>query len=176
MTELVADTVVDVVDAADVVVCCGSGGVGKTTTAAVIGIEAAERGRRAVVVTIDPAKRLADSLGLEELPQLVATSEPRLELRRGYAERPELRDATRAPPSRLLGCLPLGEAEREVLPGVWAVSMTGEAARLGDNIHVMTGTGLITVEPPSTPVIRAYDDAEVLACQGRLLRLLREAS
>ena len=32
--------------------------------------------------------------------------------------------------SRLLGCLPLGEAEREVLPGVWAVSMTGEAARL----------------------------------------------
>ena len=52
----------------------------------------------------------------------------------------------------------------------------GEAARLGDNIHVMTGTGLITVEPPSTPVIRAYDDTEVLACQGRLLRLLREAS
>ena len=52
----------------------------------------------------------------------------------------------------------------------------GEAARLGDNIHVMTGTGLIAVEPPSTPVIRAYDDAEVLACQGRLLRLLREAS
>ena len=52
----------------------------------------------------------------------------------------------------------------------------GEAARLSDNIHVMTSTGLITVEPPSTPVIRAYDDAEVLACQGRLLRLLREAS
>ena len=52
----------------------------------------------------------------------------------------------------------------------------GEAARLGDNIRVMTGTGLITVEPPSTPVIRAYDDTGVLACQGRLLRLLREAS
>jgi putative hydroxymethylpyrimidine transport system ATP-binding protein len=52
----------------------------------------------------------------------------------------------------------------------------GEAARLSDNIHVMTSTGLITVEPPSTPVVRAYDDAEVLACQGRLLRLLREAS
>jgi len=64
MTEPVVDTVVDVVDAADVIVCCGSGGVGKTTTAAVIGIEAAERGRSAVVVTIDPAKRLADALGL----------------------------------------------------------------------------------------------------------------
>jgi len=49
---------------AEVVVCCGSGGVGKTTTAAVIGLEVARRGRRAVVVTIDPARRLADALGL----------------------------------------------------------------------------------------------------------------
>jgi len=51
-------------DGADVLVCCGSGGVGKTTIAAVIGLEAARRGRCAVVVTIDPAKRLADALGL----------------------------------------------------------------------------------------------------------------
>ncbi|MEP1123482.1 MAG: ArsA-related P-loop ATPase [Ilumatobacter sp.] len=50
---------------ASVVVCCGSGGVGKTTTAAVLGMHAARAGRRAVVVTIDPAKRLADALGLE---------------------------------------------------------------------------------------------------------------
>lgn len=55
-----------VVDGAAVMVCCGSGGVGKTTTAAVIGIEAARRGRRVVVVTIDPARRLADALGLPE--------------------------------------------------------------------------------------------------------------
>ena len=54
----------DVVGRASVLVCCGSGGVGKTTTAAVIGIEAARRGRNVVVVTIDPAKRLADALGL----------------------------------------------------------------------------------------------------------------
>ena len=47
-----------------IVICCGSGGVGKTTTAAAIALEAARRGRRAVVVTIDPAKRLADALGL----------------------------------------------------------------------------------------------------------------
>ena len=56
----------DVLDGAEVVVCCGSGGVGKTTTAAVIGLEAARRGRRAVVVTIDPARRLADALGLPD--------------------------------------------------------------------------------------------------------------
>ena len=54
----------DVIDASSVIVCCGSGGVGKTTTAAVLGLEAARRGRRAVVVTIDPARRLADALGL----------------------------------------------------------------------------------------------------------------
>ncbi len=50
-----------------IAVCCGTGGVGKTTTAAVLAIEAARRGRNAVVVTIDPAKRLADTLGLDRL-------------------------------------------------------------------------------------------------------------
>ncbi len=51
-----------------IVVCCGSGGVGKTTTAAALALRAAERhGRRTVVLTIDPARRLAQSLGLSEL-------------------------------------------------------------------------------------------------------------
>jgi anion-transporting ArsA/GET3 family ATPase len=51
-----------------IIVCCGSGGVGKTTTAAALGLRAAERhGRRTVVLTIDPARRLAQSLGLTEL-------------------------------------------------------------------------------------------------------------
>ena len=54
-----------------VVVCCGTGGVGKTTTAAVFAIEAAKRGRDAVVVTIDPAKRLADTLGVSTLGHAV---------------------------------------------------------------------------------------------------------
>ncbi|MFE5871784.1 ArsA family ATPase [Streptomyces roseifaciens] len=50
-----------------IVVCCGSGGVGKTTTAAAIGLRAAERGRKVVVLTIDPARRLAQSMGIEAL-------------------------------------------------------------------------------------------------------------
>jgi anion-transporting ArsA/GET3 family ATPase len=54
------------IDASTVIVCCGSGGVGKTTTAAVLGLEAAAHGRKVVVVTIDPARRLADALGLED--------------------------------------------------------------------------------------------------------------
>jgi anion-transporting ArsA/GET3 family ATPase len=58
-------SIADVIAGSDVVVCCGSGGVGKTTTAAVLGLEAAREGRRVVVVTIDPARRLADALGLE---------------------------------------------------------------------------------------------------------------
>lgn len=50
-----------------VIVCCGSGGVGKTTTAAAIGLRAAVNGRKVCVMTIDPAKRLAQSMGLTEL-------------------------------------------------------------------------------------------------------------
>ena len=50
-----------------IVVCCGAGGVGKTTTAAALGLWAAEQGRKVVVLTIDPARRLAQSLGLTEL-------------------------------------------------------------------------------------------------------------
>ena len=50
-----------------IIVCCGSGGVGKTTTAAALALRAAEQGRRVVVLTIDPARRLAQSLGLEAL-------------------------------------------------------------------------------------------------------------
>lgn len=51
----------------DIVVCCGSGGVGKTTTAASVAVRAAEAGRHVVVLTIDPARRLAQALGIEEL-------------------------------------------------------------------------------------------------------------
>ncbi len=51
----------------DILVCCGPGGVGKTTVAAALAVEGARRGRRTVVVTIDPAKRLADALGLDTL-------------------------------------------------------------------------------------------------------------
>jgi anion-transporting ArsA/GET3 family ATPase len=53
--------------ATGIIVCCGSGGVGKTTTSAALGLRAAERGRKVVVLTIDPARRLAQSMGIEEL-------------------------------------------------------------------------------------------------------------
>jgi anion-transporting ArsA/GET3 family ATPase len=52
---------------AEIVVCCGAGGVGKTTTAAALALRAAEAGRKVCVLTIDPARRLAQSMGLTEL-------------------------------------------------------------------------------------------------------------
>src|SRR5450432_1607169 len=60
-----------------IIVCCGSGGVGKTTAAAALGLRAAERGRNVVVLTVDPARRLAQSMGLSSLdntPRLVPTA------------------------------------------------------------------------------------------------------
>src|SRR3954466_7327800 len=56
-----------------IVICAGPGGVGKTTTAAAVAMGMAERGLKVAVVTIDPARRLANALGLEELG-----NEPRL--------------------------------------------------------------------------------------------------
>lgn len=50
-----------------IIVCCGSGGVGKTTTSAALALRAAERGRRVVVLTIDPARRLAQAMGIAQL-------------------------------------------------------------------------------------------------------------
>jgi anion-transporting ArsA/GET3 family ATPase len=56
-----------IVDGRRIVICVGSGGVGKTTISASLGLGAARRGRRVLVLTIDPAKRLADALGVRSL-------------------------------------------------------------------------------------------------------------
>ena len=54
-----------------IIVCCGSGGVGKTTTAAALGLRAAaQHGRNVVVLTVDPARRLAQSMGLTSLDNI----------------------------------------------------------------------------------------------------------
>ncbi|HWU91555.1 MAG TPA: ArsA-related P-loop ATPase, partial [Kofleriaceae bacterium] len=65
-----------------ILVCVGSGGVGKTTTAATLALAAARRGRRTLVLTIDPARRLANSLGLASLGHRVQEVDPAL-VRRG---------------------------------------------------------------------------------------------
>ena len=62
-----ASLLADALEAKRVILCVGSGGVGKTTTAAALAVEAARRGRRTAVLTVDPAPRLKDALGLATL-------------------------------------------------------------------------------------------------------------
>jgi anion-transporting ArsA/GET3 family ATPase len=70
--------VIDILEGKEVCICAGSGGVGKTTTSAAIASGMAARGLKVCVLTIDPAKRLADSLGLEEMGNEAALVDPSL--------------------------------------------------------------------------------------------------
>jgi anion-transporting ArsA/GET3 family ATPase len=67
----------EIIDKKQIVVCAGAGGVGKTTTSAAIALSAAAQGKRAAVLTIDPARRLAASLGLKELSNEPTRVSPR---------------------------------------------------------------------------------------------------
>jgi anion-transporting ArsA/GET3 family ATPase len=68
----------EILDGKDICICAGSGGVGKTTTSAAIAVGMAARGLKVCVLTIDPAKRLADSLGLKELGNEAKRVDPSL--------------------------------------------------------------------------------------------------
>lgn len=74
----------------EIAICAGSGGVGKTTTSAALAAGLAARGSKVAVLTIDPAKRLADSLGLEELGNEPRKVDPALFERAGIEMRGEL--------------------------------------------------------------------------------------
>ncbi len=74
----------------DICICAGSGGVGKTTTAAAIATGMAARGLKVCVLTIDPAKRLADSLGLRELGNEAKRVDPALFEHHGIEMKGEL--------------------------------------------------------------------------------------
>jgi anion-transporting ArsA/GET3 family ATPase len=71
-------SVTDIVEGRGICICAGSGGVGKTTTSAALAAGLAARGQKVCVLTIDPAKRLADSLGLDELGNTPKMVDPKL--------------------------------------------------------------------------------------------------
>jgi anion-transporting ArsA/GET3 family ATPase len=79
-----------VLEGRDICVCAGSGGVGKTTTSAAIALGMVDRGLKVCVLTIDPAKRLADSLGLEELGNEATRVDPALLKKNGITGKGEL--------------------------------------------------------------------------------------
>src|SRR5260221_11741354 len=79
-----------ILEGKDICICAGSGGVGKTTTSAAIATGMAARGLRVCVLTIDPAKRLADSLGLRELGNEASQVDPALFEEQGVEMKGEL--------------------------------------------------------------------------------------
>ena len=83
-------SVADILTDREVCICAGSGGVGKTTTSAALAAGLAARGQKVAVLTIDPAKRLADSLGLKELENEPRRVDPKLFERAGVEMRGEL--------------------------------------------------------------------------------------
>jgi anion-transporting ArsA/GET3 family ATPase len=80
----------EILEGKDICICAGSGGVGKTTTSAAIALGMAARGLKVCVLTIDPAKRLADSLGLEELGNEARQVDPKLFAEQGVEVEGEL--------------------------------------------------------------------------------------
>jgi anion-transporting ArsA/GET3 family ATPase len=80
----------EILDGKDICICAGSGGVGKTTTSAAIAAGMAARGLKVCVLTIDPAKRLADSLGLKELGNEAKQVDPALFEQHGVEIKGEL--------------------------------------------------------------------------------------
>ncbi|MEC9441263.1 MAG: ArsA-related P-loop ATPase [Myxococcota bacterium] len=79
------DPIAPLLESARLIVCCGPGGVGKTTTAAALGLRGVLMGRKVIVLTIDPAKRLANSLGLSEL----SNTPQQIDLRENLAQVPD---------------------------------------------------------------------------------------
>jgi anion-transporting ArsA/GET3 family ATPase len=83
-------SVSEILERRSIAICAGSGGVGKTTASAALAAGLAARGQKVAVLTIDPAKRLADSLGLDELENEPRRVDPRLFDRAGVEMRGEL--------------------------------------------------------------------------------------
>jgi len=171
--------------ATGIIVCCGSGGVGKTTTSAALALRAAERGRKVVVLTIDPARRLAQSMGIEQLdntPRPVSEVDPAqggsldammLDMKRTFDEVVE----SQATP----------EKARQILENPFYIALSSSFAgtqeymameKLGQ-IHADARTDgsydLIVVDtPPSRSALDFLDAPERLSSflDGRFIRLM----
>jgi anion-transporting ArsA/GET3 family ATPase len=164
-----------------IVVCCGSGGVGKTTTAAALGLRAAERGRQVCVLTVDPARRLAQSMGLSSLdntPRLVEGIDDEaggslhammLDMKRTFDEIVE----AHADPARAAQILanPFYQSLSSSFAGTqeyMAMEKLGQLRRSGEWDLIVVDT------PPSRSALDFLDAPERLGrfLDGRLIRLL----
>ncbi|WP_328431894.1 ArsA family ATPase [Streptomyces sp. NBC_00453] len=162
-----------------IVVCCGSGGVGKTTTAAALGLRAAERGRKVVVLTIDPARRLAQSMGIDSLdntPRRVKGVDGdgelhamMLDMKRTFDEIVE----AHADPER--AAVILNNPFYQSLSAGFAGTQEYMAMEKLGQLHARNAWDLIVVDtPPSRSALDFLDAPKRLGSflDGRLIRLL----
>ena len=163
-----------------IIVCCGSGGVGKTTAAAAIGLRAAEQGRHVVVLTVDPARRLAQAMGLTYLdntPRPVDTGVPSggslhammLDMKRTFDEIVE----AHADPDRAAQIL--ANPFYQSLSSSFAGTQEYMAMEKLGQLHRTDEWDLIVVDtPPSRSALDFLDAPQRLGrfLDGRLIRLL----
>jgi anion-transporting ArsA/GET3 family ATPase len=164
-----------------IIVCCGSGGVGKTTAAAAIGVRAAERGRHVVVLTVDPARRLAQSMGLtylDNIPRPVADVDSpaggslhamMLDMKRTFDEIVE----AHADPDRAAQIL--ANPFYQSLSSSFAGTQEYMAMEKLGQLHRTNEWDLIVVDtPPSRSALDFLDAPQRLGrfLDGRLIRLL----
>src|SRR5262245_15350456 len=164
-------TLLELLDTRRLVLCVGSGGVGKTTTAAALAVAAARRGRRTVVLTVDPAQRLRDALAIDELE-----GHPRrVPLRGGERLDAMLLDVKRTFDELIEGLASSPEQARRVLDNRLYQNLSGTLAGSAEYMAVesvlrLSETGeydLLVVDTP--PARHAVD---FLAAPRRLLALL----
>jgi anion-transporting ArsA/GET3 family ATPase len=171
-----------------IIVCCGSGGVGKTTTSAALALRAAEQGRRVVVLTIDPARRLAQSMGIERLdniprpvPGVVSTSGAgegsldamMLDMKRTFDEVVE----SQATPEKAAQILsnPFYIALSSSFAGTQEYMAMEKLGQLHADARATGRWDLIVVDtPPSRSALDFLDSPERLSSflDGRFIRLL----
>jgi anion-transporting ArsA/GET3 family ATPase len=166
-----------------IIVCCGSGGVGKTTTSAALALRAAERGRRVVVLTIDPARRLAQSMGiaaLDNTPRPVAGVEGdgaldamMLDMKRTFDEVVE----SQATPEKARQILenPFYIALSSSFAGTQEYMAMEKLGQLQRDARAADSYDLIVVDtPPSRSALDFLDAPERLSSflDGRFVRML----
>ncbi|MEJ7629635.1 MAG: ArsA-related P-loop ATPase [Nocardioidaceae bacterium] len=168
-----------------IVVCCGSGGVGKTTTSAALALQAAEAGRKVVVLTIDPARRLAQSMGLTQLdnvPRPVAGADSgnggsldamMLDMKRTFDEVVEAH-ATPDKARQILGN-PFYQALSSSFAGTQEYMAMEKLSQLQAEAAASGRWDLIVVDtPPARSALDFLDAPERLSSflDGRLIRVL----
>ena len=165
-----------------IIVCCGSGGVGKTTTSAALALRAAERGRKVVVLTIDPARRLAQSMGIEQLdntPRPVqdvaggSLDAMMLDMKRTFDEVVESQASSDKAEQILAN--PFYQALSSSFAGTQEYMAMEKLGQLHKQAERTGDWDLIVVDtPPSRSALDFLDAPERLASllEGRFLRLL----